>query len=73
MAKDRSNLGDDPAFHLEQSIAALHDAIWRVVRGVEILDLALIQSAREKLDESNGSLARAIESRARKAGLTREP
>lgn len=68
-----SNLSDDPAFHVEQSIASLHDAIWRVVRGLEILDLGLIQSAREKLDEADTSLMTAIRLRGEQPHLTREP
>lgn len=58
-----AELEDDPDFHIEGAISSLHDAIWRVLRGVEILDLALISSAREKLDEADRSLLRAVELR----------
>jgi hypothetical protein len=56
-------LDDDPAFHIEQSISALHDAIWRVIRGIEVLDLSLISDARAKLDAADRSLIAAIKAR----------
>lgn len=59
-------LAKDPAFHIEQAIGSLHDAIWRVVRGVECLDLGIIQSAREKLDAADRSLLTAIELRGKR-------
>ena len=50
-------------FHIEQAIASLHDALWRVIRGIEVLDLSTISSGRDKLSAAEKSLLRAIELR----------
>lgn len=61
--EDRPSLGQQPETHVENAIASLSDALRRVVRGIECLDLDLITSAGEKLRAADASLVRAIELR----------
>lgn len=50
----------DSDAHIEAAISDLGEAIWRIVRGIECLDLDLISSAREKLDSADKSRLMAI-------------
>jgi cellobiose-specific phosphotransferase system component IIA len=50
-------------FHIENAIGSLGDAISRIVRGLELLDLDKIAEAREKVESAERSLLRAIERR----------
>jgi hypothetical protein len=46
--------------HIEEAIDCLREAVWRVVRGLECLDVELISSAKEKLDSADIALMNAI-------------
>lgn len=56
-------LEDDAAFHIEQAISSVADAIGRVVDGIEVLNLDKIISARTCLNEAETSIVKAIRCR----------
>jgi hypothetical protein len=56
-------LEDDAAFHIEQAISSVADAIGRVIDGIEVLNLDKITSGRTCLNEAESSLVMAIRCR----------